>query len=228
MTLRNNEEQDPVKFLGVLLDPKLQWDVHLDSLARKLNTGIFMLRNLAKNVSHAALRSAYFAVCHSHLSYATLAWGRASDSKRIFALQRRAVRIIAGLGYRDDCAHAFKCLDILTMPSIYIFQSLVYIKNNLPRFEKNSDNHDHNTRSGLDLRVPYCRLERSQRGPNYNAVKFYNRVPTTVRLLPINSFKSRIGKFITINAFYTYQEYLNYDVKCVIAFVIKYLCQQIN
>ena len=115
------------------------------------------------------------------------------------------MRIIAGLGYWDDFAHAFKCLDILTMPYVYIFQSLVYIKNDLPRFGKKSDNHDHNTRSGLDLRVPYCRLERSQRGPNYNAVKFYNRVPTTVRLLPINSYKCRIRKFLSIHAFYTFK-----------------------
>ena len=43
MTLRNHEDQDPVKFLGVLLDPKLQWNVHLDGIAKKLNTGIFML-----------------------------------------------------------------------------------------------------------------------------------------------------------------------------------------
>ena len=208
MTLKNHKEQDPVKFLGVLLDPKLQWNMHLDGIAKKLNTGIFMLRNLAKNVSHAALRTGYFAVCHSHLSYATLVWGRASDSVRIFALQRRAVRIIAGLGYRDNCAQAFKNLDILTVPSIYIYQCLVYIKNNLQYFEMNSDHHDHDIRSGSDLKVPYW-LERSQRGPNYNAVKFFNKVPKNIRLLPINNFKSSIRKFLAMNAFYTYQEFLN-------------------
>ena len=73
----------------------------------------------------------------------------------------------------------------------------------------NSDPHDHDIRSGSDLKVPYCRLERSQRGPNYNAVKFFNKVPKNIRLLPINNFKSSIRKFLAMNAFYTYQEFLN-------------------
>ena len=204
LSLKNLDEQEPIRFLGVLLDPKLQWNVHLDSVANKLNTATFMLRNLANNVSQNALRTAYFAICHSHLSYATLVCGRTTDSSRIFALQRRAVRIVARLGYRDDCVQAFKSLDILTLPSIYIYQSLVYVKSNLKHFEKNSDFHNHNTRGGADLRIPYYRLEKCQRGPNYNAVKFYNKVPSNIRILPLNSFKSKIRKFLSLNAFYTY------------------------
>ena len=111
------------------------------------------------------------------------------------------MRIIAGLGYRNNCAQAFKNLDILTVPSIYICQCLVYIKNNLQYFEMNSDHHDHDIRSGSDLKVPYCRFKRSQRGPNYNAVKLFNKVPKDIRLLPINNFQSSIRKFLAMNGF---------------------------
>ena len=48
LSLKNLDEQEPIRFLGVLLDPKLQWNVHLDSVANKLSSATFMLRNLAK------------------------------------------------------------------------------------------------------------------------------------------------------------------------------------
>lgn len=114
------DPQGSTKFLGVYLDDKLTWQIHIENLSKKLSKNIFILRNLANEVGKNALKNAYFALCHSLLSYAVLAWGQASNLARIFALQRRAIRIISGLNYRDDCREKFRNLKILTLPSIYM------------------------------------------------------------------------------------------------------------
>ena len=101
---------DVAGFLGVLLDPKLQWGPHINELCIKLSRGIFVLRNLQSCVTQDIMRVAYFSVFHSHLSYATLVWGHSADASRAFALQRRAVRILAGLRFRDECRHVFQTL----------------------------------------------------------------------------------------------------------------------
>ncbi|CAH2006449.1 unnamed protein product [Acanthoscelides obtectus] len=54
------------KFLGVTLDPRLQWGLHIDSVAGKATKGIYVPRCLSSCVSVAILRMAYFAICHSH------------------------------------------------------------------------------------------------------------------------------------------------------------------
>lgn len=213
LTLRRMEGQQlPVKFLGVFLDPELRWDVHTVNLAKKLRSGVFLLRNLSRNVSRVALLTAYYAVCHSHLSYATILWGRSSGCSRIFALQRRAVRVVYGLEYREDYRRAFIDLGVLTLPSIYILQCLLYVRENLHLFDESADFHAYNTRYRSDLRAPYYRLERCQRGPFYNAVKAYNKLSSDIKYLNLLTFKKRTKKFLIIHVFYTFDEFLNCDV----------------
>lgn len=126
--MRNMDAEDSsaeAVFLGVTLDSRLQWGPHINQVAKKLARGIYVLRNLSGCVSLPVLRTAYFAVFHPHISYAILAWGHSSGVRRLFALQRRAVRIMARLGYRDDCREAFASLGILTVPSLYILENLL-------------------------------------------------------------------------------------------------------
>ena len=96
-----------VKFLGVYLDPKLKWDVHIDNTAKRLRTSVFILRNLATSVSQCTLMSAYYALFHTVMTYGIMVWGGASQAERIFGMQRKAVRILAGMHYRADCRISF-------------------------------------------------------------------------------------------------------------------------
>lgn len=85
-----------VKFLGVLLDPKLKWDAQVDHVASRLGSALFALRSLSECVGARTLRTAYFALFHSSMTYALLAWGHAAQASRIFRLQRRAVKSPVG------------------------------------------------------------------------------------------------------------------------------------
>lgn len=108
------------KLLGVIIDDRLNWSSHVEQLSRKLSSSIFVLRNLARSLSRETLRMSYFALFHSHINYGTLLWGNSCYADKIFRLQKRAVRIVAGLGFRDHCKPAFKNLKIMPLPSLYI------------------------------------------------------------------------------------------------------------
>lgn len=109
------------------MDQRLLWDSHITMVASRLASGLYLLRGLANNVSLEVLKTAYFGIFHSHISYATLIWGHSSGADRLFGLQRKAIRILAGLGFMEDCRHAFVRLGMLTLPSISIIQNLLYI-----------------------------------------------------------------------------------------------------
>ena len=200
------------KFLGVYIDNKLKWDVHIDALANRLKQNIFLLRGLSGSVGSRTLKTAYFSLCHSLLSYAILAWGQGADWTRIFALQRRAVRVIAGLGYRQDCRVYFTELKILTFPSIYIYQLLVLVKENIGGYPTNNIYHEYNTRNGGELQTPFYRLSRSQKSVYFLAPKYYNKLPVRLRELNIGDFKKQVRTSLIGKAYYSYNEFLNDNI----------------
>ena len=82
------------------------------------------------------LRAAYFVLVHCHLEYALLAWGHMSTCDRLFKSQRRAIRVVANLAYREDCRSYFRSLGILTVPSMFIFKCLECIKDRTELYPK--------------------------------------------------------------------------------------------
>lgn len=209
-SLKNIEPMtSSVKFLGVHLDQKLLWDAHTEIISNKLCKNTFLLRNLAGCVSSGVVKQTYFSLLHSHIGYALLIWGHASGAQRVFSMQRRAIRIVAGLGYRDDCKQAFIDNRILTLPCEYILQNLVYVRNHYDLFMCNGDFHSHDTRNKNNLRPIYHRLQRCQGGPGYHAVKLFNRLPEHVIQLNKSQFKNKIKDFLVIKAFYSLDEFYN-------------------
>src|SRR5699024_3103264 len=96
-----------ITFLGVVIDPQLTWQNHIDKVATKLCKTVYLLRNLRNQISDCLHLTVYYALFHSVLSYAVLVWGHSSHAQRLFAIQRRALRIVDGLGYRDDVKQSF-------------------------------------------------------------------------------------------------------------------------
>lgn len=83
---------------------------------------------------------------HSVMTYGILFWGIAADSNRVFILQKRAVRYILGIRQRESCKNRFKDLSILTMTGKFIYQNLIYVRENLNVMTTVRETHSYNTR----------------------------------------------------------------------------------
>lgn len=200
-------EADSVRFLGVHLDSTLTWGTHIDSLAAKLSSNIFALRILAFSLSSEVLRSVYFAMIESHLKYGVLLWGGSSHAGTVFRLQRRAVRILGGLGYRDCCRNTFKDLNLLTFPSIFILENLLYAHKNKINFQAQSDIHDYNTRNKSLIRKDFLRLSRSQHCPEFCSVSLYNKLPGGVKIMSVRHFRIAVKHMLTKRVLYSINEF---------------------
>lgn len=207
--ISNHTTSESVRFLGVYLDPSLTWISHANEIASKIIKNTFLLRNLANIVSKDVIKVAYHSLVESHLRYCVLIWGNCSSREGIFRLQRRAVRIVAGLNYRDDCVDAFKKLKILTFPSIYIYECLVYAYNNNRDLPKFGDTHDYYTRYRNNIKSKYMRLEKSKNGPNFISHKLFNKIPEEVKRLSLKKYKQTVGEFLRQHAFWSVQEFLS-------------------
>ena len=203
---------DPVKFLGVCLDSMLAWDHQVASVCRRLCSAIYALRVLSGNVSLDILRTAYYAFCQPIFTYNIIVWGNASGWNTVFRLQRRAVRLIDGLNYRDDCRRSYVKLGILTFPCLFILECLIYVKSNLGKFSSHGDIHAYGTRQKHNLIPEFCRLSKSQKSVGYISLQFYNKLPVSMRQMPTNRFKTSLKRFLMTNAFYTFEEYMSCSI----------------
>ena len=89
-----------VKYLGIYLDQYLDWSPHANHLSDKLIKTNAMLCKLCHYVNEATIKSIYYVVFHSHLSYVCTAWGQNLNPKhRINLLQKKAMRITSFAHY---------------------------------------------------------------------------------------------------------------------------------
>ena len=204
---RHSNPGQETKFLGVLLDTELTWRPHCELLSRRLSSAAFALRRLSESVSSEVARVAYFALFQAHLTYGLLSWGHAAASDRVFSVQRRVVRLLDGLGYRDDCRQSFVRLRLLTLPSLYIFECMKHMLNREDlRFKRNV--HRYNTRGNVDIRLDSLRLTQTRNATNYYGDKIYNTINPELRKLSPGALLNKLKAYLVGKAFYSIDEFI--------------------
>ena len=199
-----------VKALGLTLTENLDWSTHCDHVANKILSGCYLIRKLKQIVHPHVLLLVYFAHINSHLSYGLLFWGASPHAKRIFILQKRAIRIIAGVSRRHSCRDLFKNLGVLTLACTLIQSAAIFVRSNSHLFPLNASVHSHNTRASLHIHRSAHNLSLFSLGPEYLASTLYNKLPNIIISSPtMNSFKHHLKLFLTANSFYSINEYLS-------------------
>lgn len=201
-----NGDVSSVRFLGVYLDPALRWDAHVDRISAKLGKALFLLRSLSESVSERVLRASYHAVFHSVMTYGILIWGHSTHAARLFGLQRKAIRVMAGLKFREDCRAAFRKYNILTLPSQFILENLLYVINNKDLFRLHGDVHNYGTRQRNMMVTAYHRLKRCQDGPRYLSIRLFNALPHRLQCLEGDNFKKSVRRILISKCFYSVNE----------------------
>lgn len=196
---------DCVKFLGLFIDKCFSWTNHIDHVKSKLLSGIFLLRRLSVYFDIETLRRVYFGVIYPFISYGLLLWGCTFNChvKKIFVLQKKALRIITKVDSRRTCKDLFIKYGILTVYAMYIFQVVVLVKGDDAYTMLNSTIHNHNTRQRSDfyrLRQNYSRTENS---PFIKGAIFYNRLPNHLKQLTGQHFKNGLKKWLISKAPYS-------------------------
>ena len=116
---------------------------------------LYKLRRL--NCNKGLLLSLSYSIFQSHLTYGIYLWGNAEPFilNKIILSQKRAIRVIAGLGYGESTENAFFDLKVLKVEDLFqfLFTSVMWDldRGNLPScfnniFRRVSDIHHYNTR----------------------------------------------------------------------------------
>lgn len=200
---------DDTVFLGITLDANLQWGPHITVLAGRLSSAAFAVRKIRQLTDVATARLVYFSYFHSVMSYGILLWGQAANIHTIFVLQKRAIRSIYKLRGRDSLRELFKEISILTLPSQYIFDNIMYARKNASLYLRNSDLHGFNTRNKNKIVQPQSRLSKIRNSFIGNCIQFYNKIPEDIVNLPDRQFKNKIKNTLYTKGYYKVDDYVN-------------------
>ena len=200
---------DSTNCLGVIIDEKLTWTKHINSIHGKISMSIGVMRKLRSVLPLNALFMLYNAFVLPYLNYCSLVWSGASLSNlnRLQVLQKKAIRLCSNAHYLAHTAPIFKGLNTLTLSDnvalkvgIFMFK---YFKGILPEiFDHclylNNTIHNFDTRNKHAIVLPYCRLSIKQKHSIlYKGAKFWNALDQIFKNVNTpNSFKTKYKHFL--------------------------------
>ena len=120
------------------MDSTLSGRAHCEFLTSKLRRANGMLSKVRHYVIKEELKSIYYAIFSSHISYGTQIWGQQSSHiKKICKLQNRALRIINFEDFHADPNPLFKRCNILKVQDMVKIENVLhvydYINDSLPK-----------------------------------------------------------------------------------------------
>lgn len=206
------EMKQSVKFLGLIIDNQLSWTQHVDSICRKLSSGLFALRKMSFYCDIDTLIMLYYAYIHSHIQFGLQVYGGTSHSnlERILIAQKKAIRIMLKLKNYESCREKFRELKILTVFSLYVFQVIKYAKFNESKFHKHNQKHSHYTRNNDKFAIESHRTELFTKLPSQIGTKLLNSLPGDIRMEnDIEAFNKKLKTLLCNWPLYSVQEFFD-------------------
>jgi hypothetical protein len=204
--------KEPVntKFLGLKIDNHLYWKNDIDQTVPKLSGACYAIRSMSHVSNTVTLKVIYFAYFHSIMKYGIIFGGNSSSSKNVFTLQKKVIRIIAGVKPRHSSRNLFKRLEILPLPCEYIFSLMNFIVNNCFRLIPLYTVLTQAISTNYINRLPISCFQKSA---FCTGIKIFNSLPSSLTSL-VNrksQFKVALKRYLNTHSFYSVDEFLMFE-----------------
>ena len=176
------ERRSSVMFLGVVLDERLKFDLHVTHISSKISKSIGVLYKLKSLLPFPTLKSLYFSFVYPYLLYSNIVWGSTFSSHLhpLRMLQKRVIRIINGAQFLDHTNELFLRNSILKFDDVnyYLVAIFMFKNQDLPMFYRN---HEHNTRNANFPNSQFQRLTLTQHSIYFTGPVVWNSLPLNVK-----------------------------------------------
>lgn len=199
------ERQTSQKYLGLIIDDKLNWIEHVDKVKREILPYLFVIRRTVKYVDQRVLWMVYNSYILPRLTYLSPIWMCAPQYKlnELKVLQNKVVKSIKTLHWRHP-THELYTENLLSLESIKRYELLLLIfkmqyhliKINL-ELTTVADIHTHYTRNRSNF---YANVAHSRIGSNgilHRGLTQFNSLPMNIKAInQISVFKAQLKAYL--------------------------------
>ena len=196
IALNNNELQKVtnVKFLGVHLQSNLQWNIHINEVAKQISKTIGIISRIKHTVPKSVLVMLYKTLIEPYLTYALTVWGdsNAKTINRLNILQKRVIRLITNSKYNAHTEPLFKKLNTLKLNDLFKYNccKLYYKKLHslLPAYHANllQTNQEVQpnrlTRQSQYINIKAISANYEKQSLNYKIGTIWNNLPEVIKI----------------------------------------------
>ena len=188
---------DHAKFLGIVIDNKINFKNHINYITGKVAKHAGILHRI-KNCLPLKTRLTYYnSYVLPYLNYNILHWGSTNPThlNPLIIIQKRIVRTIAGADYLAHTTPLFRKLNLLKIVDLYKFQAVVDTHLKILKGEYRIE-HNVNTRNRNLSKPKFHGKERTIQSIATSGPKLWNSLPPELRSIEsIPRFKRQLKTF---------------------------------
>ena len=191
------------KLLGLHVDEKLKWNIHVNYVADKISKVCGVIYNIRKKLTPQAMRTIYMSLIYSHLIYCIPIWGNtwACHLRPVEVAQKRAVRTISNVARYEHTHELFMNLKLLKLKNVHkYFSSLLIFKflncHYVPLIFSRHQN-PYALRNANNVYVPHSRSELFLRSVFYNTPSLWYSLDAQLKQIRnIETFKRKLKQYL--------------------------------
>lgn len=208
LTLNGNKinYSNHIKFLGLLIDESLTWNLHISKIKEKILPYVGILSKLRHYLPLKCLKLIYFSFIYSHLQYLASTWATACNHhlNQLKVLQNKAIKFMFKLPYLEPTINLYKPRNLLDINNLYKYKICYYIfcvihkqKHSNIKFVYNNNTHNHNTRQLNNLSLMNVNSNFGKKSVYFQGIQAYNNLPDYLKsITSIEKFKIKLKKFL--------------------------------
>jgi hypothetical protein len=163
-----------LKYLGVMIDQRLSWHVHLELISERIRKLIWIFIKLRYAMPSELLKKIYISLGQSVITYCIPIWGGATKSKFLYLerAQRALIKVMYFKPYRFPTNQLHDVCGLLSVRRLYILLALLDLHKNLPY-----DSRKLNLRRNFNVApCPRIRTVFAERQYSVRSSKLYNKI----------------------------------------------------
>lgn len=186
------EQINEIKYLGVIIDSKLNFKSHLDYICKKIAKKLYFFRRIRNKLSVSTSIKIFNSIIKPHFEFCStiMLMFNGEMVNRLQILQNRGMRIILKKNRFVSKSVLLKSLNWLNVNQRIKYNVLIFvfkiINRHLPNYlmEKLKyvgDLTQYNLRNKFDFRLDFFRNSKTQNSLFYKGLKLYNELPIELK-----------------------------------------------
>ena len=198
------------KFLGVIIDDRLNWKQHIDTVCMKSMKMLGILRKICPFVLPSSHLTLYYSLIFPHINYCNIVWASTFPSylTKLLIIQKRFLRMISFSNRYEPSAPLFVKYSLLPIDKVNILQTCLFMytfKNcihDIPSsfhsfFHFVSEIHSYPTRQKDDFDPTFCHTSKHQSFITFRGPQLWNSLDTSLKSsLSLPIFKKHLKKYL--------------------------------